>query len=555
MPRAAHVIALIAALAVPASAQPDGQREATPYPISGYWMFERAAPGQWAASLDLIRQIGADTVIQFGHQLSLVAPEAHAAMAADPAWCIRGVSLLEATEEEMHGLNAGNALRHVLTLSSREDFGERLIVRPGLDRCFRDGDRLIWRLILPADAPGDRLRDVTAGGEYDLVLIRGGSYDSVVELLDEAGKRGMQVFVGMPTPPNDPRYPWDPWMTVLPDVLEVTWRVLEDYAVRLAGKAAFGGIYQTRETPVNARPLAAVLALYRRQHPIVRAVLPGKSILVSPYWDARIGPGYDGSTPEQIREGIRQIGRCSVDIIAPQDSRGTGKVGLFWPHEASEEVDPRLGPSVGTGKYGERYRANTRAYYEAARAGVDDLAGEGVAVELWANLEAFEPGAGIPCGSFTDCQRTTKERLDRAVMFAGPYPSKLISYMWDSLYTCRAGHPSTLGEEIAAQWQRPVLVDAAYEQRDGQPGLRLLGYHTAGCAVDLKWTEAGQPRGLRVAADATTALPPSPAPGGGALPPLIGTVWVPCQPADERLSITLDGPAGHSTHPFWLEPD
>lgn len=553
MSRTVPAIALIAALAVAASAQQDGQREVTPYPISGYWMFERAGPGQWAASLDLIHQIGADTVIQFGQQLNLVAPEARAALAADPGWRIKGESLLEATEAEMRSLSPGNVLRRVFTLSSREDFGERLIVRPGLDRCFREGDRLIWRLILPADAPGDRLRDVAAGGEYDVVLIRGGRYDSVVELLDEAGRRGMQVFVGLPTPPDDPKYPWDPWMAVLPDVLEVTWRVLEDYAVRLAGKAAFRGVYQTRETPVNAHPLGAVLALYRQQHPIVRAVLPGKSILASPYWDARIGPDYDGSTPAQIREGIRQVGRCSVDIIAPQDSRGTGKVGLFWPHEAGDEVDPRLGPAVGTGSYGQRYRANTRAYYQAARAGTDDLASEGLAVELWANLEAFEPGAGIPCGSFSDCQRTSKERLDRAVMFAGPYPSKLISYMWDSLYTAKAGQPSTLGEEIAARWNRPIIVDAAHEQRDGQPGVRILGYHIESCSVELKWTEAGQPKVLTVPPETAAAIASSPMTSGAPQPPLLRAVWVPCQPVDARLSIALDGPAGESAHPFWLD--
>ncbi len=533
-------------VAAPAPAAPVGP---APYAISGYWMFGRAETGQWAPALDRVRSLGADTVVQFGPVLRHLSSEERTEMDRDPAWGVGEVSLLQATVEQMRTLDEHNVLRRVFVLSSRESYGPALVVRPELDRCFEIADSLIWRLILPSEAPTDRERDVTAGGEYDVVFIRGRRWDSVAELLDEAGRRDMRVYVGMPCPPSNPQYPWDPWLEMMPDMVEVSRRVLQDYSQRLGDKPAFAGVYQSREIPVNARPLAAVLEAYRQMHPVVRAALPGKAILISPYWDARIKDGRDGSAPEDIREGIRQIGRCDVDIIAPQDSRGTAKVGLFWPHQANEPVDRRVLPAVSEGTYAEAYRANTRAFYEAARLGVQDLKrDDGITVQLWANIEAFEPGVGEPCGSFTDCQRTTKERLDQAVMFAGTAPSKLISYIYDSLYTCEAGHELSLADEIAADRRRPIVVDAAYEKREGAAGLCVTGYHIEGCEVIVEWEEAGRAQGFRAPAGAVASARPD-------LPPLLQTVRIPFGRRPNLLAVSVEGPAGRSRHALYLPAD
>ena len=338
---------------------------------------------------------------------------------------------------------------------------------------------------------------------------------------------------------------------MLPDVLEVSRRVSEDYAVRYGDLPAFAGVYLSNETPVSAHPLEAVLTTYRQQTKVVREALPGKSILVSPYWDARLAGGFDGSRPEDIREGIRQIGRCGVDLIAPQDGRGVGKVGLSWPHQASDRVDPRVVSAAGNTTNAAAYRANTREYYAAARQGVADLAQEGLQVELWGNLEAFEPGPGVPCGSFTDIQRTTKERLDRAVMFAGLAPTKLISFMWDSLYTDAAGRPQPLADEIAADWRRPLVVDARLEDRDGRRGVQVAGYNLSGGEALFAWQVGDTHFSVRVPGDAAETATPS---ATHPLPPRLQTFWVPFDPPAQRVEVYVDAFGGQSTHAFSLEP-
>jgi len=158
----------------------------------------------------------------------------------------------------------------------------------------------------------------------------------------------------------------------------------------------------------------------------------------------------------------------------------------------------------------------------------------------------------VPCGSFTTTQRTTKERLDRAIMFAGPYPSKIVSYMWDSYYTCTAGRDRTLGDEIAADAARPILVDVAREVRDNQSGLVLLGYNLEhGVAV----VAAAEPPA------AVTEIPVN----GSAFDPRFGArnsrfplhlqrAWVPGAFDNGPLRIRLHTPAGRCFAPFYLSP-
>jgi len=291
----------------------------------------------------------------------------------------------------------------------------------------------------------------------------------------------------------------------MPTFLTFTKRILSDYAQRFRDSSAFVGVYQSLETPVAEKPLKAVLSCYRQQHALVRNALPGKLIMVSPYWDARKRCP-TGVNIASVRAGIGHIARTDVDIIAPQDSRGTGKVGLFWKRQRGDAVAAglRCVDGVGDATYAEAYHASTRSFYRAAREAVDALSATGLKVQLWANLEAFAPGKGIPCGNFTTSQRTTKERLDRQIMMAGVYPEKLISYMWDSYYTCRAGHPETLADAIAVDHGRPILARA---RRYGDR-LVVLGYHLVEARLEV--SDGSRPLLLAGDGNVLEALPLGP---------------------------------------------
>lgn len=522
----------------------------TPYPISGFWLFARRSPAPWRTTLTRIRRLGADTVIQFGPRLHVRTPEE---IDHDPVfgrWRLGGQGLVAASMADLAARFPGASLRHVFTYSPSESFGPVLLSRPGLDVRLESGPRVVWRLLIPvgeppADAGADSL------GKWDLVLVAAAGFDSVASLLKQAEPLGMHVFVGLPAPPPHPRYPWDPWSEAVPSLLALTGRVLADYAQRYGDSPSFAGVYQSQETPVSRKCLPAVLALYRRQHKLVRDLLPGKRILVSPYWDARRGRP-TGSTVEEVKAGIKLLAHQTVDILAPQDGRGTGKVGLFRPCDKTAPVDPRLVPTVGDTTYGNAYFASTRELYRAARAAVTELAAdENLHVRLWANLEAFEPGAGIPCGSFHSTQRTTKERLDQAVMFAGPYPEKLVSYMWDSYYLCRAGRTRSLAEEIEQDWRRPLLVDVRRCRAGKRDGFVLRGYNLSQAwRVRLRLhTAAGTMRELTRVIDSSRVHLPL-----GVTERRLQTVWVPVSPERLASAVSIDftvlGPAGACAHPF-----
>lgn len=519
-----------------------------PYAITGYWLFGRGSAEEWREVLTKIHDLGADTVVQFGPRLRRVSVDDLHRQKAFSGGRPGGRALVESARADVEAVGGTGKLRHVYTYACSEDFGDALAVRPRVDTRVVVGGRVFWRLVLPASEPGDRKRDLRDEREYDLVLIAGRQRDSVEMLLDEAGKLGMQVFAGMPAAPAHPKYPWDPWRAAMPIFLELAKRVFEDYAQRFAACRSFAGVYQSLEMPVAERTLNAVLGCYRAQHALVRQALPGKQILVSPYWDAR-KKRPTGVTPASVREGIKLIARCDVDIIAPQDSRGTGKVGLFWPHQMDEPVDPRLAPVTGVRglTYGDAYHASTRELFRMARLGLDELAEqEGIKVDLWANIEAFEPGKGIPCGVFTTSQRTTKERLDRAIMSAGPYPSKLISYMWDSYYTCRAGRAAPLGDEIAEDCRRPIVVEALRSQRNRRSGLMVQGYNIADGEAEVVVQEETIARVSATEGRANADLGRD----NVRYPDRLQVVWVPLPEHSGRLAVTVRGPGGRCHHPF-----
>ncbi|NUR84650.1 MAG: hypothetical protein HOY71_11250 [Nonomuraea sp.] len=169
--------------------------------------------------------------------------------------------------------------------------------------------------------------------------------------------------------------------------------------------------------------------------------------MISPYIDARRGRGFP---PDQVGKGLAEVAATRAGlpmVVAVQDGRGTGKVGVYANPRA--RVDPRLAPVVGDVTNGQAYYGSTSDYYAAAATAVP------AGVELWANVEAFEPTpvAG-DCGRLDPLPlrgRATKARLDSQAAAAGPYVGKVISYGWDPFMTCQpaAGRPS-VADDIAS---------------------------------------------------------------------------------------------------------
>jgi hypothetical protein len=174
-----------------------------------------------------------------------------------------------------------------------------------------------------------------------------------------------------------------------------------------------------------------------------------------------------------------------MDIIAPQDGRGTGKGALFWPYEKDKlvsSVDPELSKysNVGTtASFAQAYNASTRELYLASQQSIDAANANGAHTVLWANFEAFEPTASEAC-SYASNGRTTKPRLDRAIMMGAGAVRHIVSYMYDPLFTCTTpNHPKALIDEILDDSSRPIVDTAFRFTSNGKDGFIVRGFHIA----------------------------------------------------------------------------
>ncbi|WP_308170074.1 DUF4434 domain-containing protein [Acrocarpospora catenulata] len=507
----------------------------TPYAITGYWVVPTADRCNWRRQLEAIHHVGGDTVVRIGFGLKprqvnakgQILEEASGNETPLPdqryAYCVEdGVPCAKAAENELKAANPGNRISWNFVYRTDEQYGDGVFRCPQYERKIVVGDKVFFRLIASEDGSDDATCDFTSAGKgYHLILISAGTTDSLTELLDLGDRFGIQVFPALPLAPRDPTGATKANPRHVGTLTTLTRRILQDYGDRFTGRKSLGGVYQPFELQIRdwAEPEnVPTLQVYAEQHRIVEQELPGKPILVSPYLDARRRVQYT-STPKQVAAGFKALARTGVGIIAPQDSRGTGKVGLFWPNWKNKPVDERLKPVVGESTYNTAYYGGTRDYYREMSQARKELLEEGIEVRLWANVESFEPSATERCGTQGTRGRTDKPRMDTAVTLVGPYVEKIISYMWTDFYTC--GSPS-LSEEIARDWDRPVAIQAIREKRQIQDGLEIRGYHMQDAKVTLSWPGLETPR---VVDSATVGwYDPTPLPD---LPETVGRIWIP----------------------------
>ncbi|MFB4283818.1 MULTISPECIES: DUF4434 domain-containing protein [unclassified Nonomuraea] len=525
--------------------------EAAPYAVTGYWITPKSNPCTWRKQLQEIHRVGGDTIIRIGYGLQFRTVSEDGEILGkdgtlDPLYkaCEEdGLTCHDAAERDLRAAHPGNRIGRTYVYRTDESFGPNLFRCPEMEHPIEAGNRIYYRLITQADGSDDATCDFTRKAtSYDMILVAGSNKDSLSELLDLGDQFGMRVFPALPLAPRDSKTPIRAERRHLGTLTTLTRRILQDYGVRFAERESLGGVYQPFEVQMAAT-LATnpTLEVYADQHTIVEQELPGKPILISPYLDARKRVAF-GQTPKQVAEGFKALVKTGVGIIAPQDSRGTGKVGLFWPDERESEVDERLRPVVGESTYDTAYHGSTRDYYREMAAARQEMLEAGHQVQLWANVEAFEPSGKEPCAPQGTRGKTDKERLDQAVTMAGRYVQKIVSYMWSDFMTC--GQPS-LETEISQDWQRPIAVDAIRRPRDVQDGLEVRGYNLKDGTVTVQWSGGTQ----EMVVSAVGSL--DEAPIEEELPEGMATAWVPFDwsqvPAGEWVRIGVKVPSGKAT--------
>ncbi|MEW1837097.1 DUF4434 domain-containing protein [Nonomuraea angiospora] len=525
-------------------------RERAPYAVTGYWITPKSNPCTWRSQLEEIHSVGGDTIIRIGYGLQFrTVSDSGEILTRDgeldslyKACEEDGLTCHDAAERDLREANPGNRIGRTYVYRTDESFGPDLFRCPQMERPIKAGKRIYYRLITQPDGSDDATCDFSSKAtSYDMILVAGSAEDSLGKLLDLGDQFGMRIFPALPLAPRDPQTPTRAYKKHLGTLTTLTRRILQDYGVRFADRDSLGGVYQPFEVQMAAT-LATnpTLEVYADQHTIVEQELPGKPILISPYMDARKRVPF-GQTPKQVAEAFKALAKTGVGIIAPQDSRGTGKVGLFWPDQRDDEVDERLRPVVGESTYGTAYHGSTRDYYREMAAARAEMVAAGYQVDLWANVEAFEPSGKEPCAPQGTRGKTDKKRLDQAVTMAGRYVQKVVSYMWSDFMTC--GTPS-LEKEITTDWRRPIAVDAIRKARDIQDGVEVRGYNFKDSTVTITWS--GGTKDLSVPAvgwlDETRQE---------GLAEGMVTAWVPFDwtqvPAGEWVQVTVKGPSGQVT--------
>ncbi|MEU7744402.1 DUF4434 domain-containing protein [Nonomuraea sp. NPDC049158] len=523
-------------------------KEKAPYAVTGYWITPKSNPCTWRHQLEDIHNLGGDTVIRIGYGLQFRPTDDQGRVMTkdeqlDPLYkdCEEdGRSCRDAAERDLRAANPKNRIARTYAYRTDESFGPGLFRCPQMERKITVGKRVYFRVLTPMDGSDDATCDFTKPKPYDLILVAGSDTDSLTQLLDLGEQFGVRVFPALPLAPRDPVTPTRANKKHIDTLRTLTRRILQDYGARFAGRASLGGVYQPFEVQM-ADTLAGnpTLEVYAEQHQIVEQEL-GKPILISPYLDARKRVPF-GQTPKQVAAAFVALAKTGVGIIAPQDSRGTGKVGLFWPDQRDTEVDERLRSVVGETTYGTAYHGSTRDYYREMSIARDQMLQAGFNVELWANVEAFEPSGERPCAPQGTRGQTDKKRLDQAVTMAGRYVQKIVSYMWSDFLTC--GSPS-LETQITQDWQRPIAVDAIRRSRDIQDGLEVRGYHLKDGTVTLQYGDEVK----ELVVSAVGWLDEDPLED---LPEGMQTAWVPFDwaqvPPDEWVKVGVKLPTGKAT--------
>lgn len=490
----------------------------TPYLISTTWMFPRSSACEWQETLEEFHRIGGKAVLQFGMPLQTL-KESNGKLFRVDAEGNQSQVLKECSN------CATNARRDLRTwgISSKRivnwlyfesvDRFSSAVMCPGttFERQIvinEDGNkRSIWRLLLPHDLTGVDCN--YKSGKFDIVFVEelpeGLAQE---ELMKVADALDMEIYLGAPSFSVQTEEAWRPDYEMAPVLMNWSARVFNDYAQRFSSYASFKGIYQTFEVALTPAWDGDGYDLYQQQAEILHNTIPGSRYAISPYFYVNKNQG--GTDITGTVDGYTRLARGGIDLIMPQDGRGTGKAALFWPWQsrtAIKRIDPQLANYTvvnGNKSFDSQYSASTHELFDTLKTVAKSLqTDENIQTDLWPNIEAFDEDRNdlsyVGC-EYSDLSQTSKKRLDKAVIFAGDH-SRIASFMYDPLFTCRDRYGVSLLEEITQDFDRPLVT-----QVDLQPdGIQLKGHSliASGTQFRVSWTNA---KGITAYTDLTAGI-------------------------------------------------
>ena len=530
------------------------------YPVWGTWTWERGDTCAWKNILEPMHRIGMKAVLTFGYGIEKIPNTGTNPTRADMADC---PNCFDNAKTDLAAINPSNVIANWLIYAPGVWwYSDQIMTCPALDKkivvTLSNGtQRTYWRIVLPHTGTSDCNFN---GGTYDVLFTSfdgtDASKDPTDAMLYSTEKMGMEAYPGMPSIPSLSNG-WQVDMDIVPPYYEWSSRVLKDWGIRFGNRPSFKGVYQGYEAPLDSDPFwLSVYDIYGQAASSLHAKIPGKKLILSPYMVQVIG----GGSVATIKEGFKELAGKGVDIIAPQDGRGSEKGAYYFPFQINDkvsDVDPRLAadPSVPSGAtFGSRFPYPIDETVKSLRDATEELKSEAINLDFWMNMESQESGTrsdGVDpelCFFYPPLASTKKSRLDFALTHMAAYPSKIISFMWDGLFTCATSFNGgkTLADTVLTDATRPIASEA-FRWPPGGNSLVVRGFNlaTPGTKFELFWYNAAwKDTSIIVTMN-------SPDPNWGAQnnrSPLLQEVYVPFDWADMApnfyVHITPQSPAG-----------
>jgi len=481
-----------------------------PYMIHATWMFNRGNACEWQTTLEQFHRIGGKVVIQFGQALQKLQRIdgdlyefgtknlVYGACQEDGNSCV--TQALQDFQRE--GLDSSRIVNW-LAYTSDAQYTDAIVCKTlPLDKKIElrvKGEKMVfWRIVLPRNKNQNSCDYTT--GKFDVLFVK--SYPEKLNearsLMQVADALNMDVYLGAPafTPLQERGWIVDK------DLINATmgWsrRVFLNYAEQYKQHRSFKGIYQTFEVALQPGWEGNEHKVYQQQVSLFHKTNPGKKYMISPY--IMVNKDMYGSSLAGTVKGFKLLARTGIDIIIPQDGRGTGKGALYWPWQKNlpiKQVDEQLANFSNVkinATFAKQYHASSIELFRALKRAKQELKQkEGVDVDLWANVEAFDEDkrdVSYTGCAYSDLSQTKKSRLDRAITFAAGTTRKVASFMYDPLFLCKDRYGISLLDQIKSDFDRPVITHVALSNSQ-RSTLTLKGHYISkpGLHFNIKWKD------------------------------------------------------------------